>query len=188
MITIKATYNYKDLVTITNALKGLRSFVSEYVYARDASVIRRAKANAIDYIYSKVKRREGNLGDALTIDSNRGMGGSRYDVYFDEKMAPHADTHIGRQGSYATIVARGKPMLFNVKESYGGNYKASKSSSLRKRKIKAADDEGIRRAKMVRVKRSISWAKLSGMIENDMADGLISLANKGINKFLRQNG
>lgn len=187
MITIKATYNYKDLVTITNALKGLRSFVSEYVYARDASVIRRAKSNAINYIYSKVKKREGNLGDALTIDSTRGRGGPTYDVYFNKKMAPHADTHIGRLGSYATIVARNL-MIFNVKDSYGGDYRPSKSPSLRQRKINAADDKGIRAKKIVKVKRSISWDKLSDMIENDMADGLVSLANKGINKFLRQNG
>ena len=187
MITVKANFNYKDLTKITNALNGLRSFVSDYVYARDVSVIRKVKSHAIDYIYSKVKMRNNNLGDGLIIDSNKGMGGARYDIYFDQRIAPHADTHIGREGSYATIVSTNL-MVYNVKEHYGSKYRVGKSPSLKSRKIKGADDSGWRRSHMVRVKRSISWSKLTNQMENDLAEGLVELANKGINVFMRKNG
>lgn len=98
-MNIEARFIIKERakLDLESKVKGLRSFVNDYVYERMGSFVNNyINRSTRNTIYNSVRFRTGGLGKSLTpIIRKVNQYSSDYGFYFDDTKAKYVGTHVG---------------------------------------------------------------------------------------------
>jgi len=102
-------------VTIPDSLKDLdktyKTLINDYLF-RNLDIPRIVHYVRDNYVYKKLKRSTGKLGESMTPEKRKiNQYASIYGFYFDSRIAPHADTQISEGIGIKTITAHGDGKL-----------------------------------------------------------------------------
>jgi hypothetical protein len=199
MITFKVTKS-KLPYKLRNLGKDILPFINDYIFRRINSDLEHAVGLiAKTYIYQKLKRTTGKIGESMTPDKQRvNQYSSLYGFYFDTRKAYWSKLHISedasktvvtikpKKGTALAVPARGGPADIKTgrkqPSDYGGRFERRKGTNV----LTRGDTAYFTLHRAIAVRPSISYWELSNELEYRLQPSINRLALQAVERFAKQ--